>query len=507
MKRLTNCCLPLIVTLSLWGCAETTPTGGKLASPPPCEPLKADFLWVIDNSASMCDDQVTLARAGGLNAFVSQLGIDARMAVTTVDMHCDPELEGITTSRGVFTTEFGEFCPPWLYTHLYAECVADSDCDTVTGEPGKWWCDPEYSERCTVNPNGSVNSKCYKTCTDDTDCIAYHGDDGYICASAFGLPPGCIRHPPVSDCPPQLPPVLDNATLDLFPCSASVGVNQSNCFKYEQGLQAAWSALDRSEGGPNVEQAKAFLRDDAFLVLLFVTNDDECSVPPDQPDAIPVDNFVNCSEVLEDSDHGGPLVPVREFVDRYQSLKADPDMVFVAVIAGDAPGQTPPIMPTPNLQECRELAKQQCQDLDLPECRALDPPARDACVDAAEDACEEEVKAGCAQQVTRDFLCEDPASPDCDPAAVTDRDKIREWERYLFVLARSDPRLCHQSAYLCASELGYVDWGRRYLELVEGFGERGLFANLCSPDPMGSALESIAASLGQWMGAYCGDDG
>ena len=71
--------------------------------------------------------------------------------------------------------------------------------------------------------------------------------------------------------PPYL--TLDDDYLTLFPCRAQVGLNGSG---KEKGLEAALYALGDSLTGPGGAN-EGFLRDDANLLVVFVSDEDDCS--------------------------------------------------------------------------------------------------------------------------------------------------------------------------------------------------------------------------------------
>jgi len=73
------------------------------------------------------------------------------------------------------------------------------------------------------------------------------------------------------DGPNNLPP---GQTLDqTFSCMASVGARGCG---YEHQLESVHAALTKS-----LPENEGFLRDDALLVVVFVTNEDDCSAPPE----------------------------------------------------------------------------------------------------------------------------------------------------------------------------------------------------------------------------------
>jgi hypothetical protein len=134
-----------------------------------------------------------------------------------------------------------------------------------------------------------------------------------------------------------------------FACVTNVG--SSGC-GYEHSLQAARVALS----GANPENA-GFLRDDAHLGLIFITDEDDCSAPPDTDlfaRAIP-GQFASfrCSTsghqcrgqpvtatqfsvpLSECQAAGtGPLLPIQEFVQFFRGLKGNTGGVSVSVIGG-----------------------------------------------------------------------------------------------------------------------------------------------------------------------------
>lgn len=410
--------------------------------------VKIDFVWMVDNSTSMCEEQFALAKS--FDTFTSQLkqffSIDARVAVTTTDMQCElNSTPRIHASKGHFNQVPATHFPTSCYTKTHEECRANADCDPP-GEAGLWTCHGQPLETCIVNPNGTINTTCRRLCTSDQECIDTYGDPDYICqnpgASAEGW--GCLRPPQTGGCPAKLPPYLTTETLDEFKCSATVGVYSEKCFKYEQGLRGALAAVDPQ--GPNPEQAKSFLRDDAYLVLIFISDEDDCSTPDWL--TLPEDRYDDCgllgdvnydmrkrpSDAIVNDINGKlnsysvamadkpGLVPVSAYINRFKALKADPSKVIVAAISGDS-------------------------------------------------------------------LADDEATREADRAA--------------FVESKSDKRTCHHSTYICESAQGVAEWGHRYQELVDGFGINGHFENICSDKGIGPALQNVADLIVKVVNKVC----
>jgi hypothetical protein len=177
--------------------------------------------------------------------------------------------------------------------------------------------------------------------------------------------PGCAASSPVPGCTPaagylhatQLCGQQSNYSgdfADAFRCANRIG---SGGCGWEQPLAAARAAL---EGDP--QDGSRFLRKDAFLFLLIITDEDDCSVPagsplfgapttaPDDPalayrcheagircggrrlsELPPGTDLADCAAVAD----GGGLVPVSDYVQFFRGLKARPDQqVLVSMLAG-----------------------------------------------------------------------------------------------------------------------------------------------------------------------------
>ena len=177
--------------------------------------------------------------------------------------------------------------------------------------------------------------------------------------------PGCATSSPVPACTPAAGYLLATQLCgqqsnysgdfaDAFRCTNRLG--SAGC-GWEQPLAAARAAL---EGDPG--DGSRFLRKDAFLVLLIISDEDDCSVPPGSPlfgapttapddpalayrcheagircggrrlSELPVGtDLADCAAVAD----GGGLVPVDDYVQFFRGLKARPDQqVLVSLLAG-----------------------------------------------------------------------------------------------------------------------------------------------------------------------------
>ena len=142
---------------------------------------------------------------------------------------------------------------------------------------------------------------------------------------------------------------LDEATTrrlvfeKLFTCMASVGAVQTLCGSQEQGLLAAWMALDKN--GENKEQAKAFLRDDAYLLVVVISDEDDCSTAITEGKYMKLVDAGRCAcepDTLGCTADGkcnpanpGKLMPTDYLVNYLKSLKPDPAQVVFAAVVGE----------------------------------------------------------------------------------------------------------------------------------------------------------------------------
>lgn len=217
----------------------------------------------------------------------------------------------------------------------------------------------------------------------------------------------------------NLPDGQDLATT--FACMASVG--DRGC-GFEQPLEAAWQALH----GPD---AASFLRDDAVLAVVFLTDEDDCSAPPDTalfdpasaafgpllsyrctaagvqcgtpPSRLPMAPTGELTDCVP-ATGGGLLYDVQRYIDYFRKpasqggAKPNPrDVLLFAIDAPSEPFQLILANPNPEppgpytecagplSQACAQVLQHSCMDPDLPE-RFGDPAVRlNAVVDAVAD--------------------------------------------------------------------------------------------------------------------------
>lgn len=132
-------------------------------------------------------------------------------------------------------------------------------------------------------------------------------------------------------------PNYDGDLTDVFSCIADLGTNGCG---YEQPLAAARRALGGDPVGAPYTNA-GFLRDDALLGVIIITDEDDCSIPSDS------DVFASSApSIAEDSPAAsyrcrelaaaGKLTLVSDFVSFLKGATGRSGRVIVSVVAGPA---------------------------------------------------------------------------------------------------------------------------------------------------------------------------
>lgn len=219
--------------LTSGGTGELTSGGATTDEPPP--PVGLDILFVVDNSSSMADEQALLVkRATAL--FDATAGRDVRVGVTTTDMgnpRCTgpvgtPELGALVRSSCVDRVELGEFTFNMsTYGFACTDACGLKDAELAV-KPTATAVDPELKPRPWIERIGGVSN----------------------------LPDGV-------------------SLAQAFQCFAPQGV--AGC-GLESPLEAARAALTASSDPASPQHG--FLRDDADLVVVLVTDEMDCSYAP-----------------------------------------------------------------------------------------------------------------------------------------------------------------------------------------------------------------------------------
>jgi len=540
---------------------DTFLDGQDLESPGPQGPVELDLLFVVDNSASMCHEQYALGRSIG--SFVSEFQtlpqLDLRVTVTTMKI----------TAGGQFVTTPAVSFPPACVESRAWPCLGNQDCAEEFGEG--WEC-KAYAASKTYNMNGSVNSTCTFKCDGDEECCTEFchagecaGDVSCLAAMCVDAPTeectyecispgqgnsgnGCKRPPDAADCPATLPMFLTLDNIDLFKCLATPQAEQTYSANMEYGLQAAWWALDPE--GPNAGQSAGFLRPEAYLLVVFVTNGDDCSIAEDfcSPNwdcdsdedcppgtkckldkrfsqlmgqekrlccgSIKKDYYNICAllgeykgeahhqcvydlsckdcETDEDCDDGWYCK---------QGKKCRPEIFSLTNIATY---QAPPGTPIFSLSPAAEYYGRYKSLKEDPNRVMIAAIVGDGMVlndDKAayiSDKClEKEDLQKCqfyAQQKAAFPGCADnPAESGCEQLQQAKLDCISE----CYIASKGDGKnsTVARNTYICLSDLGKADAGLRYIRLANMFGPNGMVSNICSPEGMDQAMTDIAGMV------------
>ncbi|MBI5608721.1 MAG: hypothetical protein HY902_07555 [Deltaproteobacteria bacterium] len=512
-------------------------TAGKSA-------IQIDFLWMIDHSSSMCQEQQRLA--AGFQGFVTELesaavaagagGIDAQMAVVTVQQLPDStEIKKV----GQFVHKPATDYPPACVERVKYPCLKDADCTKpvpfqfynydpdagmcveggqFTPEPlpaGSYACkantdNPQFNS----NDNCSVNSTCQLRCTTDADCYAMYEPGGpngelkVMCNKATTTP-GCMFTPPTKDCPAEaeLPAIVKQSQtltdadgkvigsqLDLFHCLASVGAIQTKEAKFEGGLRSLWQALDpKGENCPSGSasncQNTQLIRPGALLVLIAISDDDDCSyamdVTPDPKGAPPFDSqFQAYCQMYGDSAAGNPdlingTCKYAQFKDKLSGkpLRTCPTDCLpltagsperatcesdAAVSVADLLANTP-FLKSPLIAPVSDFV-QRVQSL-------KDKPERVLFATIAGDSTVTVAKKG---------------------LTLADQ-KALDRASYYRAFLRNQASL--QAPYICSGPTGEAGYGSRYFAVAKAMGASGFAYNLCDPSGLGATLQALAGDI------------
>ncbi len=527
------------------------------------DPIQLDFLWIIDNSASMCQEQYALSQS--FEEFVKELqtylkNIDIRLAVTTMDA-VDKKM-----GSGVFTNTPAENFPPACFETRVYPCLGDEDCQKKFGSG--WECN-SYTASQMYNLNRSLNSTCSFRCKSDGDCcgeFCYQETCGSdqscllsecadapndVCSFECRTPgqgtsgSGCLRPPDTDDCPASIPPVLSMNTLDLFKCNATVEPQQSYTANIEQGLKTAWMALDPD--GKNAEQAKGFLRPDAYLIIVFVTDEDDCSIDADfaspnydcETDDDCLKGAGKCKTDVYFSQKMGKKIKlcnglikkdyynVCSLLGEYKGdahhdcaydldcrdCQADEDCDYGWYCKQDkkcrpyiySPPGTPINALTPVAEyysRFRSLKSDPAKVLvaaivgdgvPMGPGNKAGEPEQNSLISTACLADEKLKYCQAYGEVEKDATeaCrEKPSSEGCEAFFEAKLDCIRE----CYIASKGDAKnpTVAKNTYVCESDFGKADFGSRYVRLADMFGPNGMVSNICSEDGIVPALKTIA---------------
>ncbi|MFH1531652.1 MAG: hypothetical protein ABIK09_13075 [Pseudomonadota bacterium] len=525
--------------LSLWAavCVPACPTeacegpDGCGGACPACPTMKLDVLWVVDNSASMCQEQRGLVEH--LQDFVGALPTEAHaslnMAVITTDA---------ISGKGVFSEVTAEKFPNACAETVIQACATNLECQDGLG--AGWGCNPPPStggELLTENLNGSLNSSCVYTCASDDECCDLFCAD----ASCGECTHQCVAPGGGADvdmnCVPQPFACEDQAPGDWEAwgrCHLQVGADQSFSANLESGIKGAWLALDPD--GPNATQSAGFLRPDAHLLIVFMSDEDDCSIhenfcspsytceddgdcPGDSPcvdglccGVIKKDNYnicgllgeykgeahhqcaydLGCDDCETDDDcepnwtceEGKKCRPAVFGFNTIASFQNPPGTpIFALAGASDYQNRFQSLKGEPlavmvaSINGDAVVSGDDAASLISEECLA--EPTLERCQDYQATKLAPEIDPACDA---------DPTAAGCEELLLAKQ----ECARQCYVASKGDntnPQA--KNSYVCSWAGGTADWGGRYARMAYMFGVNGLRLNLCDPDGFGTVMQEL----------------
>ncbi len=509
-------------------------------------PIQIDFLWMVDHSSSMCQEQQQLAAA--FQGFVANLqsaalaagtgGIDAQMAVVTVQQLADSsEIKKV----GQFVHKPATDYPPACIERFKYPCLKDADCTNpipfklynydpdssmcvesgeLTSEPllaGNYACkanteNPQFNN----NDNCSVNTSCQPRCTTDADCYALYEPD--VPASAHTVKcnkatttPGCMFAPPTKDCPApadlpaivhQSEPLKDGtgkvigSQLDLFHCLASVGAIQTKEAKFEGGLRSLWQALDPkgincpNGSGPDCQNSQ-LIRPGALLVLVTISDDDDCSysfditLEPQKGQQFPAEFQTYCQAY---GDAVAANTDLNNGACRYAQLKdkqgGDPPRTCptdcLSLPAGSAERTT-----------CETAAATSIANL-IAETPALKSPLIAPVSDFVQrfKSLKDKPERVLFATITGD-------SPATKAKAGLTLAEQKTLDRASYYLSFMKNQASIQAPYICNGPTGESGYGSRYIAVAKAMGASGFAYNMCDPKGLAATLQGMAGDIVQ----------
>lgn len=184
------------------------------------------------------------------------------------------------------------------------------------------------------------------------------------CEPALGGDNGCFLHEPspgVGGCAPAYPTFLsrnrENADLysatqlaQDFTCVAVLGTTGCG---FEQHLAAMRAAVttNAAPGGCNA----GFLRADSILVLIFVSDEDDCSVRPEHPEMFDQSRTDLGHVNIRCFAHPEFVTPVEDYVTALRAVRPDPERLVLGFIVGVPPDAPQCIGPGDELDGCLSL--------------------------------------------------------------------------------------------------------------------------------------------------------
>ena len=243
------------------------------------EPVKLDMLWVLETGYGFCPGRLELA-----DSFPRLL--KHLREYVPLDLHLGVVSAAGGSQLGMLLNNPIDSHAPSCRLQKNAACSTDQDCEDqfVAG----WACDGNGES--PFRANGSIISGCFFTCQDDamccealcsgTDCPRDERTPGQGCGYSCVEGGYCLPDPLGTFCDSDGSMFLSTSqqNLDHFRCliDADPPEKFSMRAKFPESFKAAWQALRVDT--PYPDQREQFLRPEAWLLLAFASNKDDCSV-------------------------------------------------------------------------------------------------------------------------------------------------------------------------------------------------------------------------------------
>ncbi len=167
------------------------------------------------------------------------------------------------------------------------------------------------------------------------------------CTVPSGGDDGCLLHEPrpPTGCDATYPPFLSRLAStagsyteeELARDVACIGTLGTTGCGFEQPFRAATAAVTVNVGPAGCNAG--FLRADSAVVVLFLSNENDCSVPAENAELLNPSNPDLAHVGIRCKEHADQLVPVPDVLEELQSLVDAGHALFVGAIVGVPPGE------------------------------------------------------------------------------------------------------------------------------------------------------------------------
>ncbi len=508
-------------------------------------PIKIDFLWVLDHSPSMCQEQRELARgfkdlAKALHTF-GEGAIDTQMAVITAQQAPGGADDKIV---GRFKHRPATVFPPNCFERIKTNCLGDAQChkpvpmsfaqdldsslctaktgqaQLKTLQSGKWTCRGPKGETGAIKAGKMSNFNCslncsYQACVDSLRSCCTTGEswcketkpdlvalNKTMCAKE--TVEMCEYLTPYGACKRKIAACCQGPHDEA--CT-----QPKDAAECEARLKSECDALEGKAGlVPETCQATRLVRPDAWLVLVFISDDDDCSlrldVHPHDKTKLGKDVWSRCQLFANPAGENTALAEARCEV-RKAKFEGLGQAVFCPsdCLEGSTrrtPGGAPkcPFGCKKGSAQRLDCSKKADQEMKLVIAKHFGPDSPAAKYASVADFVKrfKSLKADPSKimvaVVAGDTKYADPKAVAGTPAAAKEATQ-RHRDRVHFYRSMLEDVGPGQAPYICLGHRGEAGFGARYIALAEAFGERGAAFNLCKGSDLGPALRGMVEKI------------